>query len=386
MLRVSAQTLLRLSNSVNTRLLSTAILLQGFLAFGQVRPADQQFTVANQFQIISFDQEARPITASIETQGHPTRSIKFPDWVDQGDYFEQRYWAFRSEKIETGRNKLTLQSSPDGKNWHFEAEYIEEGGPRVFGIHPIDSNFYLMSAYAGFRLGDKSSPVAIGKRNDGGRIEIVELIELPIAGPYLQKESKTEKPEKSDALGFRSLTPKYTRYFFNLGKSGIVRSSSGLVMASFETGFIWNIRSSASGSPSIKRSSLFRIQKEDLEAGKKFEYGILGMQPSPSGSVLIATRSQDAVWKSRSKYATEPVMSKGTEAEKGKLEADQLAAFNGSIKEYPEIEWWSLEPETGTVRPEQAPINVPDRFTDYESFKKFRFRFKPDGNLLVNYQ
>lgn len=369
-------------------ILTIFILHLGSSLWAQVRPRDQEFTIAMPSRILVINDEQSPATGVLETQGSPTRKFTFPEWAMVVDFFDERFWAYKVEKPSPSVRKLMLFSSPDGKGWHYEAEYVEEDIPRIQSIRPIDSNYFLLTAWGGFESRGKSSPLAIGKRQASGRIEIVDFIELPISGPYVEPGKREPKSGTAagDKLGISRVNPKYMPIWFTLGKDFVVRSNIGLVVPSFETGFIWVINGSETGTPKVKQVSVFKsVSKDLLESGKRLEYGILGMQPSPNGSILIAARTEEATLKSAERFPSLPYRSSGDPAKDAEHESKLHANFEGSLKAYPEIEWWTLDPTTGAIRPEEPPMNVPRRIETWDEFKNFRFRFKPNGNLLVSY-
>jgi len=56
-----------------------------------------------------------------------------------------------------------------------------------------------------------------------------------------------------------------------------------------------------------------------------------------------------------------------------------------ALKAHPELLWWVLDPATGQLEAQTPPQNVPRAFRRMQDLEAFRFRFKPNGNLLVSH-
>jgi hypothetical protein len=123
--------------------------------------------------------------------------------------------------------------------------------------------------------------------------------------------------------------------------------------------------------------------------GLGFEHALLGMQPRQNGHVLIASRSEEAVLKARDleRKAQAQVLPVDHRDPARRQELLREAWQNQDRKDlvqnyrdvgaaqYPEVLWWDLDPETGTLTREPAPHGAPGELPRADLIRRFRFRF-----------
>lgn len=349
----------------------------------QTFPKSQETCIFDGGNLVLIEKQGDSIEAHIESPGQKeSKTLKYPSWAIKGDHFDGRFWAIQREKGSNGKIILRTFFSSDCKNWNIDGQLTAEKASSSFFLYPIERDRYLLVATSYFTKGEISSPLAIGRRDDKNDINLRKVLDLGLKEPYASTNQSDPKVLPKDPFGISAINQKYLTSFLQLGKSMVVRYPGGLAIVSNRTGYIWLLNSHKE-SEDLKLIKIFPSVTEDRLDKGDIEIPILGCQPRPNGHLLIASRSEEAVLMARKEFP-EPEMNddefSNPNSPKHKL-TEQVR--NKALLKYPEILWWDLDPATGKLTKEEAPLNIPNKILDIGLMSKFRFRFKPDGNLLI---
>lgn len=312
---------------------------------------------------------------SMERQGSSAIEFKAPEGSYSMEYKDNAAWA--SVKGNSNNPQTThLFRSLDLKVWEVNATYKGEHG-RANAIHHLDGKrYFLVSGPSGFYLKNRYSPYAIAEINEKGFLDLAELVDLDLKQPLIlpAPSSGADSKPKGD------FNPKYSALLGMLIVNPMIRYPGGMALVARRPGYIWLFDDRTGALKRLVR--LFPgVSEEKLGPPHRLEWAILGCQPRPNGHLLIASRDEEAVLTAMDAYPTQKNLKYLEDEVQQKANHEQDQA---SLNRWPAIRWWDMDPATGTLSEEQPPQNVPDRIWDLQVFHNFRFRFKPDGNLLVN--
>lgn len=339
----------------------------------QNKPQDWMTWDGNRVVTIGYYDSKNMRIESIEAQGSLSVQLKAPENALHMEFKDHAAWATVRG---TNPRATYLYRSLNLKTWEVNASYQGESG-RANAIHHLDGKrYFLVSGPSGFYLKDKFSPYAMAEINDKGFLVLTELINLDLKEPLIFRVP----PGANDSTPKGDFNPKYSALMAMLFETPMIRYPGGLALVARRPGYVWLFDDQTGA---LKRSvKLFSaVTEEKLGPPHQLEWAILGCQPRMNGHLLIASREEAAVLTALEAYPTRKNLKflEDEAQQKVNLDLDQA-----SLSRWPQILWWDLDPATGTITEEQPPQNVPDRIWDLEMFHNFRFRFKPDGNLLVN--
>ena len=103
----------------------------------------------------------------------------------------------------------------------------------------------------------------------------------------------------------------------------------------------------------------------------------LGYQPNAFGQIIVSCLSVEAasLWQTLEGQYKQPVDVKA-------YDAMISSKINYICNKFPNIQWFTLDPKSGTKARITAPVNVPTRVNRFEDYMDFNWIFNPDGNLL----
>ncbi|MBK8726235.1 MAG: hypothetical protein IPL96_09285 [Holophagaceae bacterium] len=289
------------------------------------------------------------------------------------DFHEGHFWSSRAGKATfpdgSEARQSTLFKLIDGR-WERQVDFRYRHG-LIWEILPLGNGKYLgISGQPNFQDGSgKQFPFAVLRADAKGNLEVASTQDAGLAGPYFQKSPahpNSETPYGSLELDFLSPT--------------VIRTEGFITVLSPRTGWFW-VFSDMNGQLKRQGQIYASVGEELLKKSRDLAHVCLGAQPRPDGRILIATRSEDAVQQAARAF------------QKFLPKTDSDSAFisnYGSIKDlwdlnlqsFPRVEWWKLDPATGSIEPEAAPQRFPSLVRSVKELKAFRWRFNSDGNLM----
>jgi hypothetical protein len=238
--------------------------------------------------------------------------------------------------------------------WVLEGHLLAEEVPYHF--IPLSSDRLLVSGWSKpLVLNGQASALGVFKRSSGGDFILEKLVQ-PFSQSWFQKVGEPGAGVGSNEPGLFTLRKEYRAFTFHalrFARAAFRTLPEGAAFVSLWTGQVWVF--DAKGD--IRRSyQVFESPKEsDWPRLLMFEPALLGVFPSSSGTLLLASRSREAVLEGRKKH---PVFSTDQE---GKLILPQGGASSSVENQmnmgflYPEILWWELDPEKGGLHRLEAP-------------------------------
>jgi len=200
------------------------------------------------------------------------------------------------------------------------------------------------------------------------------------------------------------------------------------VVVHLPTGSLWAFTSTEGGSVRTRQARVFASVTDCLDRNLPFTPVILDARVDRDGTVLLATRSEEAVLKSPAYMeehavlkATPPKLSRlasgqgaggkggapavatgpegkvlGMEAMRQQLQAALAGALDENspenrarakavdlaVKRFPDVLWWRFDPATGRLAKEDVPF-AQTLLADGRDLKDFWFRFAADGRLVM---
>ena len=231
--------------------------------------------------------------------------------------------------------KYDLKKDPSGVP-HFIHETEDPG------------RFLGYSVYGGFVSSGEASPCSWWRRIGNNVVELEAIVNLdyngkPIFLPYQATEGALYA-EKNRALAGVFHLMDYP-----------IRIPGAFVVVSLRSGIFWIVRDAE---PFAGRMiDVCKLSSDLIKGEKDFEPMVLGVQPTKSGKLLIACR---------------------TEVSFVKTQNDQ-----GLNQENIDIKWLLVDPVVGDiVDASDEYINAPRRLS-FEEARNFSFGFEPNGKLVV---
>lgn len=310
-----------------------------------------------------------------------TRVIDSPPGAIGISYWDGVAWAVIRRAGSTEKHRPSsrpigsVMRCGDQKNWVFYAEIVGETLP--INLVPLDDGQFLgVSPVRGFIVEGDASHWAVFAMNDKSQLTLKRLLKFDLKEPVYLANSATPGGPKRVELNSKYMSLAGLPY-----QIPAIRTPDGIAIVAQKAGVVWIVHPETGEIRS--RTHLFSgVTEEKLSGADPLEVCILGIQPRMNGHLLIATRTEDAVL--RSAVAFNLRLTVDTVKSKDKL-SDYHERANRALQGFPEILWWDLDPKTGSLRREDPPMNVPSKIWDLRILAAFRFRFKPDGDLMVSY-
>jgi hypothetical protein len=355
--------------------LAFPLLFVGHFLTAQVFSKDQESTFWNHRNLIIVD--SGKITVELHPVGTKAKEIKFDSAYRNVHFQGDWYWANQLIGPPSDR-VIRVLKSPDGVRWHLEASYEigkDKPGCRIFAF---GNSFLAIATLAPFVASGQASHFAILKPDDHNNLNVHKLLNM---------ESGGHAPAIFVPL--------------------VAQIPSGWAVVSIRTGHIWLIREQA-GTSSLKKIKLFdSVKDKELSSMGTIDPPILGCQPDPDGFLLLASRSEDVVINGRS--MAKALASSGAGGD-GKNTADDRKSIGDNnddpnairealmrqvkdtspieekvLEAYPEILWWKLDPENGSIQRTSTPSGAPRKALSVEILRSFRFRYTLGGKLKLFY-
>ncbi len=311
------------------------------------------------------------------TKGVPGRSLAVPSDLKNLHCHSGFFWANKADGLRDRREVRVLRSA-DGHVWHPMATWKvgpDNPGCRILAL----SHGYLgIATTAPFRKGEERSWFALLDTQQGnGLLKVDRLLEMEVGAqtPWI---------------------------FMPL----LVQLQDGWAIVSNRTGHLWTIREGGA-QLKIRMHRLFHsVKHAALGDLGSVEPPILGCQPQEDGTLLIASRTEEAVLKVRpliKGQGVEPneridpnLLKNPSDRTLAEIDrrmdeaAERFATSQDQAQEkvlalFPEVLWWTFSPDGGTFKRIPVPVGATDRLLSLEIFRKFRFRPTAQGRLLVAY-
>lgn len=322
---------------------------------------------------------------------------------------EGAHWLHQRVEVpgEGGTRKgVKVLRSEDGRSWEEAARFLSTP-ERTAPSNPLPVGKRLWLAHAGFQrfeLQGRHSPLAlITSRADGG-FEVDTLVDMGARDP--------------GAPGFGT----------QLFAGRPLPVPGGWVVVHLPTGSLWAFTATEGGSVRTRQARVFDSVTERLDHNLPFASVILDAQVDRDGTVLLATRTEEAVLKEPA-YLEEYAAPKAKAPQKGSLASRSLAGGKGSAlptgvspqgkgldlesvrqqmeaalaekldenspenrarakaldlaaKRFPEVLWWRFDPVTGKLAKEDLPF-AQTLLRDGKDLKAFWFHVAVDGRLVM---
>jgi len=358
------------------RILPWALLLFGALpAWAQLFPASQESVFWRNRDLVVASEGRLKVESA--PKGSLAKDLKIPSELSCFHDFEGFFWANKSLGPKD-RREVQVVRSADGSHWNPIATWKVDRDSPGCRIYALNQSYLGVAIMAPFKLGDKYSWLALmDAQHTNDTLKVQRLLDMGVGdrAPFIFR------PE-------------------------VVQIPDGWALVFARTGHIWLVQEKGSRAQ-IRMLRLFpSVSHKAMDSTTAVEPPILGCQPMEDGTLLIASRSEEAVLKAR-KIAKglapeldepghlDPALLNNP-SDKGQAEIDKaMDAYAERIKKisegvdakvldlFPEILWWSLDPSNGKFKPVPPPEGAPGRIATVELFRKFRFRPTVRGPLLV---
>jgi hypothetical protein len=303
------------------------------------------------------------------------QAVHLPTGALYTDYFQGRLYVFaRAEEAKTSAEPYGFHIMvKEGEGWELVGE-VQAKTKQFQNILPLgDGRFLAVTNRPLFRVNGGYSPIGIMKVDAKKKLSPVEGVDLGFSEPMWKD------PLDSYGHGVWS----YPGMSFSFGLSAtFLRVPGYVVVASEDIGYYF-IFDDRTGSLKHKAQLFSLLDEERLKHPEGLIPIGLGIQPRPDGHILIASRSEDAADRAAKAFSEPLPKADAGDPAKVRVWAEKTKEIRDlNMKQFPEVQWWDLDPATGTIRPDSAPMNFPDRINDSNQLWNWNWRFKGDGNLL----
>jgi len=241
------------------------------------------------------------------------------------------------------------------------------------GFVPLgNGSFFAYTPMTCFTDGRAGSHMALFRKNEKGELVQDSLVSYPFSEPLCQFTGK-RSPEGRPHFEIPAKWLVTQQTFFE--PPVVLRDY--ICAFNRQTGWVL-VFSREDGS--LKRTVKVYSSVDEERIGKdgaKLEVGLLCLQPTRDGDLLIAGRMEDAVLHSRQLFPSGPHKilpgQDSFETEKTFIPEQRISA-----KAWPEILYWRMNPETGDLRPDSHQ-GLPGKIRSLEELKRFRFRMRGDN-------
>ncbi|HJW34120.1 MAG TPA: hypothetical protein VJ505_12195 [Holophagaceae bacterium] len=351
---------------MKTRLFAFILVLGGSLLQAQLVPLPRVEQRWEGGTVITSRLRERSFTISSPDK---RTIIKAPPDATDLHWAEGGAWCLR--KINGDRD---LYFTADGKSWDLFSHF-NVGDARVVHCLPLGGDRFFLIAIPSkpFVLGLAMSPLALGRFNKDHGIKIEGLVDLGLG--LVQRIPNSKDAKAAPAVSMRGLAKAAFPVIFS--DSSFIPLPEGFALLSDQAGIFWIFDDRGA----LKREvRLFKsVTNERIKEWDKIEHAVLGCQATSQGTILIASRPEDAVLLAREGFPRDETIETFKDpAQRARIERLE----NDSLRAYPELEWWTLDPAEGRIWPTPAPQNTQSRFMSRDQVAAFQFRFLPNGNLV----
>jgi hypothetical protein len=313
----------------------------------------------------------------VSPKGSRTITLPGPRQTDfaQVDFsfYHDRMTSFVMDKAANYGTSGTLFESRDGKTWRRLARWQglrdeASGKPldRLRKVFQLDGNRFLLMGH--FESGDEEpSRFAIGEITDTGFLREVRRLDsgMGFSKPTIQKTGN-HRWDFSD--------PAHEMLFSAWLARNVLETEDHIILPAYHDAlFLVFTRDGRFHG----KAALFSDFEEGTRDQDLHDPIVLCAEPLKDGTILIATRTQEAVEKGQKDFPHS-------------LKADRLwnpenlRNQDRSVVAYPDLAWWSFDPVNLRFTAMPSPLGVPTRFSNRAEMAAFYFRPKLDGSLEVH--
>lgn len=238
--------------------------------------------------------------------------------------------------------------------------------PHLLKLIPLSDRVLLAVAMRSndFMEHGRRYPFAIFKRTPSKTFQLDHVLDAGFSRPALNEQGVWTYPVLS--------TLWVTAHAYACGDHTVVASPHGLFWVFDAKGRL------------RRHHTLFPCLDENtLRKGHLWPGAVLRCQPTRDGDLLISALSLDAVTQATQEVREEdPVRFNGpTQASRDHFEKRERQAFARILGNGPVVDWFTLDPQQGTLSPIAPPKGLPGVIHSRQAFDQFNWVFKPDGNL-----
>ncbi|HJV23392.1 MAG TPA: hypothetical protein VJ570_11880 [Holophagaceae bacterium] len=279
--------------------------------------------------------------------------------------------------LEGEPRRPVIRRSGDWKRWERVGE-VPLPEARLRGLFPLrDDRFLMLQGVVPFMQEGRASFLAILRLHEG-RFQVEELVDPGV-------ELAAAMPKGTDPAAWEpSPRPGYDEAFWEVATTylEVVGGRPCLCMASLgKVAFFSSERGHLK-----KVVTLYPAVDELLPKGGRLAWPVLLMRPTPAGGLVVAARSEDAVRSARGIFPD----AKPVESPQGATEEERFEAQRGAQERvraqvwesFPEVLWYTLDPEEATFRSAAPPPGLPEKLRSLEAFRDFDFRTDPKGRVV----
>ncbi len=282
-----------------------------------------------------------------------------------------RCWAITAspETLDGAPTWVTRAYVREGQSWKAEARWAHPAGP--LHLVPLQNGDFL-AINDHRQLQDeqkKAYPLAILRPGPSKKLEIKSLHDFGFPQPFF-KATRAAAPQRG--FTYPAFTADFLSPEVHLTEQGLCLVAKGASHLFVLDPLDGKLR---------KTIPLFKSVDESWLLTRDLAAGILIAQPRPNGHLLVASRTEDAVLQAGRAYReTLPPIQSDQDYIRHRSKIQTLFELN--LTKWPLLQWWDVDLETGTVRPEEPPLNFPDRIPNRTAYLTYAWRYKADGNLL----
>ncbi|HOD33952.1 MAG TPA: hypothetical protein PKO12_10760, partial [Holophaga sp.] len=304
-------------------------------------------------------------------------------------FTQGHFWGLRVTDSE--KHRLDLLKSADGRTWESAGTFTRQdsehapslalplGNGRVLGLHLNAVGEPAQASYLGMYAPNE---VGVFRFMDAWPTELKVPLQKQIVNPGRQPYT-VYNPD----LNVLAATAYELLW-------GIITLPHHHVLLHATSGIAWVF--DAEDGQLRRVAPLYPAMMDHLKDVSAIERVVLAWQPDYSGRILLASRTEDAVFQSRPLTAKamkdlEPPpslpMNSNPNSEAWEHYNTQMKAYRTRLRiaqgagtrAFPEIRWWSFDPETGTYAAVPAPEGAPEVINGPEDLEGLILEATPDG-------
>lgn len=311
-------------------------------------------------EMLSLDLDASTPEVRVERRGKKVQTFRLPPKCMPMGIQDDRVYAFTRDR--THHRTRILSAVLPCRNWEVVGDLPFETAEFMTAVPLGNGGFLVNGGLSPIRLGDNASFWALLKVDDQGRLRVTSLVQPDL------KQSLCERaavgPQGSE-FRFRSGYDVFQQAMLEVP----IRTPDGIVWVSKETGYLFVFDPETGRHRRTIR--LYDVVGENLlpEAVDKLEPPILCVQSLPSGNLVLAARTEDAVLHARTIFPTASNRRAIPESSK----PEHQRAIRDGHEAFSDILYWEVNLTSGDRFQATVPTGWPRRIWNPSVFASFRF-------------